>query len=160
MYRDLPPSSIRFFAPIESSPVGELAARYASAMVTAELELCLVAARATMSAPAGKFHGLADCWEFHRHRLLKVPPGPFVNVVMAADVEAWRRLWTLPVAGGCVRNVLINPLDEPRADVVDVIEKYDLVIAPSGEIAFAWRAVRSLTVIPPDESLKLRGFLF
>lgn len=164
-YRE-PPVSIRFFCPINDTPLSSLALSYVEAFVVLGYPIRVIATRMAELAV------LPKGWAQHRGRFLTPLGTPFVNVVCGEPFD-WHRLYTANVKNVLVASsppeleatvpglaVVAPPRPGERKGSVhreeatiasSIAARYDAIVVPTSEISYEW-AKRDLlaTVVPTD----------
>lgn len=169
-YRESP-VFIRFFCPVNATPLSSLALSYVEAFLVLGYPIRVIATRMAELAVLPKE------WAKHRGLFLTPIGTPFVNVVCGEPFD-WHRLYTANV-----KNILVassppaleatvpglkvgagkhGTVGEDAAIAAQVAARYDAIVVPTLEISYEW-AKRDLlaTVVPtigPNAAI-LRGIV-
>jgi hypothetical protein len=161
---------VRFFCPVNDSPLSELARSYVEAFVVLGYQVRVIATR---MADMGQIAG--GPWKKHRGLFLTPITTPFVNVVCGEPFD-WYRLYTV-----YVKNVLIAS-SPPAPDLVvpamsvdprrfappgvtptvgmvkdepsiaaQVAARYDAIVVPTMEISSEWSRIDLLPFVVPTD---------
>ena len=157
--------NVRFFCPMNLTPLSNLCAAYTRHLLAARAEVRLLPVRGLGNIMLGP-----SAWAPHE-KLLITPLGwPFVNVV-AGEPFDWYRLWTANV-----KNVLVALEPPPNGDdhvttagrmvgmtemrlgsgedrwsVARVAARYDAILVPTVQISSAWAAIGLAATVVPME---------
>lgn len=175
-YRE-PPVFIRFFCPVNATPLSSLARAYVEAFLVLQYPVRVIATRMAELA------ALPKAWAAHRGRFLTPIGTPFVNVVCGEPFD-WHRLYTAnvknilvasspPELEATVPGLRVKPhnmgggaakiYEEEPAIAAQVAARYDAIVVPTLAISSEW-AKRDLlaTVVPTDigpNAAILRGII-
>jgi len=124
---------IRYFARTDDSELGRAAAAYCDALVDTGTPVRLVSTHVAELQVDSRGRSSSG-WDRHRALLTTSMDGGFVNVV-CGDLVDWGRFHTPSVTNALL---LAGANFEPRApqtDLLEVVALYDVIYAPSAELA-------------------------
>lgn len=153
--------SIRFFCPINDTPLSVMARAYTESFLALNYKVRLLSTRVAQLAAVS-----SHAWIRHRGLFLTPIESPFVNVVCGEPFD-WHRLYTAHV-----KNILIassppapdavipglrvgtqklGVLESESAIAAGVAGRYDVIVVPTEEISLQWRAFGLSSVVVPME---------
>ncbi len=161
---------VRFFCPIDDSPLSELARAYVEAFVVLRYQVRIIATR---MADMGRIQG--GVWQKHRGLFLTPITTPFVNVVCGEPFD-WHRLYTVNVKNVLIASsppapdlvvpaMMVDPRrfappgvtptvgvvkDEP-AIAAQVAARYDAIVVPTMQISSEWTKLDLLPFVVPTD---------
>lgn len=153
--------SIRFFCPINDTPLSAMAMAYTEAFLALNYKVRVLSTKVAQLAALS-----SHAWIKHRGLFLTPIEAPFVNVVCGEPFD-WHRLYTVNV-----KNVLVagsppapdavipglrigtqklGVLESESAIAAQVAARYDVIVVPTVEISLQWRAFGLVSVVVPME---------
>ena len=133
---------IRYFARTDETDLGRVAAAYCEALVASGIPVRLVSTRVA-ELQLDRRGRSSSLWDKHRDLLLTPMKGAYANVVCGEPAD-WTRFHTTGI-----RNILLLAESNLEPEVtqlalMDAVERFDLVLAPTGAIATVVERVTGL----------------